>query len=107
MLGVSRVTVDDQLAEVRRHDWTGDAFSLGAYSYVGVSGRSAQAALARVVEGTLVLAGEALDAEGTGTVEGALSSGRRAARALLKTEASTGQRSTRSGARRSEVSRRR
>ena len=62
------------------HDWQHDPFSRGAYSYQGVGGIDAPAALARPLRGTLFFAGEASDAEGrTGTVHGAIASGRRAA----------------------------
>jgi monoamine oxidase len=84
MLGVRRSAVEASVVATQRHDWTNDAFSRGAYSYVGVGGLAAQRSLARPVEDTLVLAGEALDPERVGTVEGALASGRRAARALLR-----------------------
>ena len=107
MLGVSPVTVEDQLLDVQRHDWMRDPFSLGAYAYVGVGGRTAQQELAQVVDGTLVLAGEALSVDAIGTVEGAIESGRRAARALLRKTASAGRRSTPAAARRSGRSRRR
>jgi len=60
------------------HDWEHDPFARGAYSYVLVGGMEAGSTLARPVEGTLFFAGEATD-EASGTVEGALASGRRAA----------------------------
>jgi monoamine oxidase len=62
------------------HDWSTDPFSLGAYSYVGVGGVQAQKVLARPVAGTLFFAGDALDPEETGTVSGALRTGRQAGR---------------------------
>lgn len=62
------------------HDWISDPFSRGAYSYSRVGGDDAPARLARPVEGTLFFAGEAADPEGrTGTVHGAIATGRRAA----------------------------
>ena len=62
------------------HDWQHDAFSRGAYSYQAVGGSEATRALARPVRGTLFFAGEAADVEGrTGTVHGAIATGRRAA----------------------------
>jgi monoamine oxidase len=67
------------------HDWSGDPFSRGAYSYVAVGGVGASRELARPLAGTLFFAGEAADAEGrNGTVEGAIESGRRAAKAVLR-----------------------
>ena len=57
----------------------------GAYSYVRVGGDSARKQLARPIEQTLFFAGEATDTAGeAGTVAGALASGRRAAREVLR-----------------------
>jgi monoamine oxidase len=84
LLGLRRSTIVASLVAAYHHDWNEDPFCRGAYAYVGVGGLSAQKTLARPVEDTLILAGEALDADRIGTVEGALQSGRRAARALLK-----------------------
>jgi len=62
------------------HDWEHDPFSRGAYSYQTVGGIDAPAALGRPLRSTLFFAGEAADAEGrTGTVHGAIASGRHAA----------------------------
>ena len=62
------------------HDWEHDPLSRGAYSYQTVGGADAPAALARPLRGTLFFAGEASDVEGrTGTVHGAIATGRRAA----------------------------
>jgi monoamine oxidase len=67
------------------HDWEHDPFARGAYSYQMVGGSDAPAALARPLRGTLFFAGEASDAEGrTGTVHGAIASGRRAARQIVR-----------------------
>ena len=67
------------------HDWVHDPFTRGAYSYSMVGGLDAPAALARPLAGTLFFAGEATDTEGaTGTVHGAIASGQRAARQLLR-----------------------
>ncbi|MGH7708198.1 MAG: flavin monoamine oxidase family protein, partial [Vulcanimicrobiaceae bacterium] len=63
------------------HDWSGDPFARGAYSYVAVGGSDARAALAAPVDDTLFFAGEATSHDGQGgTVNGALESGARAAR---------------------------
>jgi monoamine oxidase len=80
------------IAEVARHleswyhhDWRRDPFSLGAYSYVLVGGLDAYRTLAAPVEGTLYFAGEATAGEGyNATMEGAVQSGRRAAREVLE-----------------------
>ena len=80
-LGVSPRTVSSRLAGAWMHDWQTDPWSRGAYSYARVGGAGAARSLSRPVEGTLFFAGEATDAGGrSGTVEGALASGLRAAR---------------------------
>lgn len=67
------------------HDWNLDPNSLGSYSYIGVGGMSAPAALARPIDATLYFAGEATAGAGrSGTVDGALASGYRAANLILK-----------------------
>lgn len=64
------------------HDWSSDPFALGAYSYVAVGGSGARAALAAPIEDTIFFAGEAASSDGQGgTVNGAISTGERAARA--------------------------
>lgn len=82
-----RSRLDPLIDGIYYHDWTSDAYSRGAYSYVGVGGTDAPKQLTRAIESTLFFAGEATDAENGGTVEGALASGKRAAgqvsRALL------------------------
>lgn len=81
-LGVAPERLERERLDARLHDWSADPLVRGAYSYPLVGGAEAWRALARVHEGTLALAGEALVQE-QGTVEGALASGRQAARALL------------------------
>lgn len=62
------------------HDWYGDAYSRGAYSYVAVGGGNARSMLAAPVDATLFFAGEATSNDGQGgTVNGALETGERAA----------------------------
>ena len=66
------------------HDWQGDPFSCGAYSYVTARGAAARRSLARPVQDTLFFAGEACDTRGeAATVGGALRSGSQAARQVL------------------------
>jgi monoamine oxidase len=84
--------LDLRPASVRRsllgwhmHDWNADPFSREAYSYAAVGGASAADALARPAGGTLFFAGEATDRLQSGTVAGAIASGRRAARQVLST----------------------
>ena len=78
-----RAAVESRLQNARVQDWRADPFARGAYSYVRVGGVGARAALAAPLAGTLYFAGEATDTEQSGTVAGALESGRRAARELL------------------------
>lgn len=67
------------------HDWRRDPFARGAYSYVKTGGAGARQLLQRPLAGTLHFAGEATNLEGeAGTVSGALQSGMRAAREVLK-----------------------
>jgi monoamine oxidase len=66
------------------HDWRSDPHARGAYSYVRVGGLGSGRRLARPVEGTLFFAGEATEEDLSGTVEGALASGLRAARQVDK-----------------------
>jgi monoamine oxidase len=76
--------VADELECAYYHDWQRDPFARGAYSYVGVGGDTARAALAAPIENTLFFAGEATDTEGeAATVTGALQSGERAASEII------------------------
>ena len=84
VLAVPRRELEEQLDASASHDWRADPFARGAYSYIGVGGNGAPRALARPVEGTLFFAGEATNGAEIGTVAGALSSGRRAAREILR-----------------------
>jgi monoamine oxidase len=65
-------------------DWLADRYSRGGYSYVLVGGQGAREMLRRPLERTLFFAGEATDADEAGTVAGALRSGLRAAREVLR-----------------------
>ena len=84
VFAVPRRELEEQLDASATHDWRADPFARGAYSYIGVGGNDAPRALARPVEGTLFFAGEATSGAEIGTVAGALSSGRRAAREVLR-----------------------
>ncbi len=67
------------------HDWASDPFARGAYSYVPVGGLPARQLLATPVDETLYFSGEATETNGHGaTVHGAIASGRRAAREILR-----------------------
>jgi monoamine oxidase len=66
------------------HDWSGDPFSRGAYSYVPAEQIPARQRLAQPVCQTLYFAGEATNLSGHGsTVHGAIESGRRAAQQII------------------------
>jgi monoamine oxidase len=83
-IGVERERLGDLLVDAYHHDWSADPFSRGAYSHALVGGADAFHALGQPVEGTLVAAGEATADDGeNGTVQGAIASGERAARAIL------------------------
>ena len=82
-LGVDAKTLSTRLERATVANWQADPCSRGAYSYTGVGGSEAHAALARAVEGTLFFAGEATNAGQSGTVAGAIASGYRAAREML------------------------
>ena len=85
MIGVPRRRIASLVEGAWTHDWQQDPFARGAYSYQMVGGAEAPKALAKPLRGTLFFAGEATDAEGaTGTVHGAIASGRRAARQIVR-----------------------
>jgi monoamine oxidase len=66
------------------HDWHGDEFSRGAYSYVAAGAVHAARHMSTPLADTLYFAGEHTDTEDQwGTVHGALASGTRAARQVL------------------------
>ncbi|HWQ57331.1 MAG TPA: NAD(P)/FAD-dependent oxidoreductase [Bryobacteraceae bacterium] len=66
------------------HDWHGDPYSRGAYSYAPPGGAAARRGLAEPAGGTLFFAGEAANVEGhSAMVHGAIASGRRAAAQIV------------------------
>ena len=79
-LDVPRRRIATHVQHTWVHDWQHDPFARGAYSYARVGGSDAARALSRPIAGTLFVAGEHTDAEASGTVEGAIASGLRAAR---------------------------
>ena len=81
---IPRKRLDARLAGTFQHDWQRDPFSRGAYSYAAVGGSRAHDALAKPIRGTLFFAGEATSSDETGTVAGAIESGKRASRELLQ-----------------------
>jgi monoamine oxidase len=74
----------EQLASALVQDWQADPCSRGGYSYVLAGGMGARQRLAQPLDDTLFFAGEATDTDEAGTVAGALRSGERAAREVLK-----------------------
>ena len=84
LFGVERERLAGRLVGAHAHDWQRDPFARGAYSYIAVGGIDAPADLSRPLAETLFFAGEATDSAGdTGTVHGAIASGRRAAREVV------------------------
>ena len=86
-LKLSTRSIENRLQAYLVVDWQEDPFSLGAYSYVPVGGITASIALARPIADTLFFAGEATNSDGnSGTMHGAIATGRRAAEELLRAE---------------------
>jgi monoamine oxidase len=84
-MGMRHRTLAGLLTGFWMHDWLGDPYSRGAYSYPIVGGGDAAKVLARPIKRTLFFAGEAIDTEmRSGTVHGAIGSGRRAAEAAIR-----------------------
>jgi monoamine oxidase len=85
MLSYPAGKISDRVEEAYFHDWLRDPFSRGAYSYGTVGADGAQEALGRPVANTLFFAGEATDTTGNnGTVHGAIASGKRAAKEIVR-----------------------
>lgn len=85
LLHTDETSLVAELETWHAHNWSADPFCRGAYSYIKAGGMEAQARFGDPVEGTLYFAGEAVHAEGHwGTVHGAIASGDRAARQILK-----------------------
>ncbi len=85
LLPIEVSKLHEELEAVHFHDWLGDPFSRGVYSYGKVGAHSAIRTLGAPVENTLFFAGEATDTTGhNGTVHGAIASGERAAKEILQ-----------------------
>ena len=83
--GIARRKIASLLVDSWTHNWEDDPFARGAYSYPLGGGSKAGEQLAKPVRGTLYIAGEATVAESdSGTVHGAIRSGRRAATQLAR-----------------------
>jgi monoamine oxidase len=90
-LGVDASRLRGELRGGFCHDWQGDPFACGAYSYAGVGGRHAGTELAAPVDATLFFAGEATQSDGrNATVHGAIASGQRAAKQVLASSGGQG-----------------
>lgn len=76
--------VQGQLASWDRYDWHADGLTRGAYSYATAGNADAPGELARPLDSTLFFAGEATHSTQSGTVAGAIETGRRAAREVLE-----------------------
>lgn len=84
VFAVSEDVVRASLVSTHTHDWAGDRFSVGAYSYVPVGGVDASAAMCEPEAETMYFAGEHTDTSGHwGTVHAAMRSGLRAAQQIL------------------------
>jgi monoamine oxidase len=87
ILRLEKSKIQSQVAAAYFHDWDSDPFSRGAYSYVKVGGEGCQGTLGSPIGNRLFFAGEATDTSGhNGTVHGAIASGQRAARDILKSK---------------------
>jgi monoamine oxidase len=84
LLGAPFEQAQQALLAQHYHDFARDPFARGAYSHRRPGGQWAYQWLATPVEGTLFFAGEATDAEQPATVAGAIASGERAARDVLR-----------------------
>ena len=84
LLGISLRTLKVGFVRSHYHNWSTDPHAGGAYAYVRAGGMTARRDLARTIQSTLYFAGEATSIDANGTVNGALRSGRDAARKILR-----------------------
>jgi monoamine oxidase len=84
IFGIAESKLRELLVASYTHDWHSDPFARGAYAYLPVNGLAAQQTLSHPVDDTLFFAGEATSVGHIGTVHGAIESGQRAAREVLK-----------------------
>ena len=84
VLAVEESLLHQSLQTAYYHDWHGDPFARGAYSYIPAGSLKDHERMAEPIEDTLYFAGEATEITGHGaTVHGAIASGRRAAQQVL------------------------
>jgi monoamine oxidase len=82
--GIAGRRIKEQFLGGWTHDWVRDPYTRGAYAYARVGGAKAPRALAKPIDDTLYMAGEAVASKvANGTVEGALAAGEQAARRIL------------------------
>jgi monoamine oxidase len=85
ILDISPDEIRRGLLDIRVHNWSADPFTRGAYSFANAGLEDAPDRLARPLGQTLFFAGEATAATAElGTVHGAIASGIRAAKELLR-----------------------
>jgi len=85
LLGCGDAALEKSIVDWRTHNWAADPFTRGAYSFSTAGHENAPDELARPVVNTLFFAGEATaEPLELGTVHGAIASGERAAREILK-----------------------
>lgn len=84
LLGVAPSRAQALLVRAHRHAFSEDDFARGAYGYARVGAKNVHDELAKPLEQTLFFAGEATSSEYPATVAGALASGQRAAREVLR-----------------------
>lgn len=85
ILGVGTKEVEAGFERAYTHDWQTDPYSRGAYSYGKAGSYRAGRDLGKPIEDRLYFAGEATDISGNnGTVHGAIASGDRAAKEIIR-----------------------
>lgn len=85
LLGCSETALTKAILDWETHDWMADPLTRGAYSFSAAGMEDAPRLMARPIQRTLFFAGEATaDPLELGTVHGALASGERAAREIMR-----------------------
>ncbi|HVU33343.1 MAG TPA: NAD(P)/FAD-dependent oxidoreductase [Opitutaceae bacterium] len=85
VLDVPASVIDAAALDSAMHNWSRDPFSRGAYTFIRAGHDDASSRLREPLRDTLFFAGEATaDGEETGTVHGALASGIRAAKEIVR-----------------------
>jgi monoamine oxidase len=85
ILHIPKGTLEARLVSWHAHNWSGDPYSRGAYSYVRAGGMASMALAGRPFADTLFFAGEATAPAGlSATVHGAIASGQRVAAEVLR-----------------------